>query len=74
VAAYSTRARPGAPVSTPLDWKELITLTSGSLYTLVNVPARLAHLSVDPWAGIIDARPLTRTIGRTQLRSATVAR
>jgi bifunctional non-homologous end joining protein LigD len=61
VAAYSTRARAGAPVSTPLDWEELDTLTSGAFYTLANVPARLAHLSTDPWAEMDEAaRPLVK--------------
>ena len=50
VAAYSTRARPGAPVSVPLAWDELsIDLRSDS-FTLVNLPDRLRRLSKDPWA------------------------
>lgn len=50
VAAFSTRARPGAPVSVPLAWDELsIDLRSDS-FTLVNLPARLHRLPKDPWA------------------------
>ena len=51
VAAYSTRARPGAPVSTPLTWNELDSVPSGSHFTLAAVERRLAKLSRDPWAG-----------------------
>ena len=52
VAPYSTRARPGAPVSTPLSWEELGAQTSANRYTVLNLPQRLARLRKDPWAGI----------------------
>ncbi|MDO8876371.1 MAG: DNA ligase D, partial [Pseudolabrys sp.] len=52
VAPYSTRARPGAPVSVPIDWSELGSLKSASQYTVSNLPARLKRLRKDPWAGI----------------------
>jgi bifunctional non-homologous end joining protein LigD len=52
VAPYSTRARPGAPVSVPIDWSELGTLKSASQYTVRNVMQRLGRLKKDPWAGI----------------------
>lgn len=58
VAAYSTRARPGAPVSTPLGWDELAHVGSGDRYRVDTLPTRLAS-DVDPWRGIRDAaRPL----------------
>ena len=47
VAAFSTRARPGAPVSTPITWDELG--DRRELFTIVNVPRRLAKLRRDPW-------------------------
>ncbi|WP_114948244.1 DNA ligase D [Microvirga calopogonii] len=50
VAAYSTRARAGAPVSTPLTWEELWTVRSGNQYRVSNLAARLSHLQGDPWA------------------------
>jgi bifunctional non-homologous end joining protein LigD len=50
VAAYSTRARAGAPVSTPLAWEELPTIRSGNQYRIDNLAARLSHLQGDPWA------------------------
>lgn len=50
VAPYSTRARPGAPVSMPLSFKELSPDILPNHYTVENVPARLASLDADPWA------------------------
>jgi bifunctional non-homologous end joining protein LigD len=50
VAAYSTRARANAPVSTPLGWDELSPGLAPNHFTVANLPARLAHLSSDPWA------------------------
>jgi bifunctional non-homologous end joining protein LigD len=52
VAPYSTRARPGAPVSVPIDWSELGTLKSANQYTVLDLPARLKRLRKDPWADI----------------------
>jgi DNA ligase D len=50
-SAYSARARPWAPVSTPVRWDEL----SGDLdprdFTVRTVPARFGRIA-DPWAGI----------------------
>jgi bifunctional non-homologous end joining protein LigD len=56
VAPYSTRARPGAPVSVPIEWSELGALKSASQYTVLNVMQRMSRLKKDPWA----------TIGRTR--------
>jgi len=52
VAPFSTRARPGAAVSAPIEWFELGTLKSADQYTVKNLPQRLARLRKDPWAGI----------------------
>ena len=54
VAPYSLRARPGAPVATPLDWVELDKggLRSDS-YTLKNIFRRLGQKG-DPWAGMFE--------------------
>jgi bifunctional non-homologous end joining protein LigD len=52
VAAYSTRARPGAAVSTPITWEELGAQTGADRYTVLNLQQRLAHLRKDPWADI----------------------
>ncbi|WP_103333998.1 DNA ligase D [Pseudotabrizicola formosa] len=50
VAAYSTRARPGAAVSTPLAWTELGPDIGPAHFSLANLPARIAALIADPWA------------------------
>jgi bifunctional non-homologous end joining protein LigD len=52
VAAYSTRARPGAPVSTPIAWSELSPRLTADKFKLGNLRARLARLRRDPWAEI----------------------
>jgi len=49
IAAYSTRSRPGAPVSTPLAWEELDGDVRADTYTIENLPERLESLAADPW-------------------------
>jgi bifunctional non-homologous end joining protein LigD len=56
VAAYSTRAREGAPVSVPLDWDELQRGLKPDQYTVENLPQRLASLKADPWARYFTLR------------------
>jgi bifunctional non-homologous end joining protein LigD len=56
VAAYSTRARAGAPVSVPLRWEELDNDIRSDRYTLRNVRQRLARLRKDPWANFFTSR------------------
>jgi bifunctional non-homologous end joining protein LigD len=51
IAPYSTRARPGAPVSVPISWDELSKITSNH-FNIQNLPGRLLRLREDPWAGI----------------------
>ena len=49
IAAYSTRARAGAPLSVPLAWKELSNDIRSDHFTVANVAERLKGLKVDPW-------------------------
>lgn len=49
VAPYSTRARPGAAVSTPIAWEELEPGIGPAYFTVSNLPARLAAMRTDPW-------------------------
>ncbi|EPE97770.1 DNA ligase D [Rhizobium grahamii] len=55
VAAYSTRARPGAAVSMPLEWTELTEEIGPAYFTVDNAPARLDGLRSDPWADFFAA-------------------
>jgi bifunctional non-homologous end joining protein LigD len=41
IADYAVRARPGAPVATPLEWTELKSLKSASQFTMKDVLKRL---------------------------------
>jgi bifunctional non-homologous end joining protein LigD len=52
VAAYSTRARAGAPVSVPVTWDELGRTKSGNQYTVLTLGKRLSGLRQDPWQSI----------------------
>jgi bifunctional non-homologous end joining protein LigD len=49
VAAYSVRARKGAPVSTPLHWDELGGRMKPASFHAGNVARRLQGLHTDPW-------------------------
>jgi bifunctional non-homologous end joining protein LigD len=65
VAAYSTRARPGAAVSMPLAWQELGPGIGPAYFTVANTPTRLAALEADPWEDFrAAAAPLEVRKGR----------
>lgn len=49
VAPYSTRARPGAPLSMPVRWEELSAGLRPDAFTLRNLPLHLEQSSRDPW-------------------------
>ena len=49
IAAFSTRAKPDAPVSVPLTWTELSPTKPPHRFTVATVPQRLARLRSDPW-------------------------
>jgi bifunctional non-homologous end joining protein LigD len=56
VAAFSTRAKPGAPISRPISWSELSRITSGDQFQLRGVLKRLAAERRDPWPGFAEMR------------------
>ena len=60
IAPYSTRARPGASVATPLSWQELGSLKAANVFTVLNIGKRLSCLRQDPW----------KDMGRIKLKRA----
>ncbi len=57
IADYSVRARPGAPVAAPLEWKELKSLKSASQFTMKDVLARCKGKRPKPAGGIRQSLP-----------------
>ena len=53
IAAYSTRARAGAPVSAPVTWERLARTTGGNEFTVLDLKKRLKD---DAWAEIGKVR------------------
>ena len=51
VAAFSTRAREGAPVSVPVRWDEVTSALDPTGWTVLTLERRLSRRRVDPWAG-----------------------
>jgi bifunctional non-homologous end joining protein LigD len=56
IANYSTRARKGATVATPIRWEELTPRLKPAAFTVLTVPRRLARMSKDPWEGFFTMR------------------
>lgn len=66
VAPYSVRARPGAPVATPLDWEELSDArTRANRWTIKTITRRLER-DGDPWRKIRE-HPASLTRARREL-------
>jgi bifunctional non-homologous end joining protein LigD len=62
VAAYSVRAREGAPVSVPLAWDELSAGLKPERFDLRTTIARLKQQKADPWKGYAERQRLTETM------------
>lgn len=56
IAAFSTRARDGASISTPLTWEELVAGVKPNEFTIRNIAERLRKLKKDPWEGYAETR------------------
>jgi len=69
VTPYSTRARPGAPVSTPLRWDELEPRLRSDRFTVRNLRRRLSSLREDPWAGYGELRQRLPAAGAPEARA-----
>lgn len=60
-AAYSVRARPGATVSAPLEWKEVESTLDPRDFTIETIPARLKR-DGDIWGRLMKKRNSIRTL------------
>jgi bifunctional non-homologous end joining protein LigD len=67
IGAYSTRARPGAPVATPISWEEVGADVRPENFTVKTVPGRLTALKADPWAEIGKVRQSITAATRRKL-------
>jgi len=56
VAPYAARAKPGATVSTPLEWDEVNDKLDPRVFDIRSVPARVDKLG-DPMARLLEVRP-----------------
>ncbi len=56
IAAFSTRARAGAPVSVPLTWDELRTMRDPQVFNVVRMRSRLERQTRDPWKSYWTSR------------------
>ena len=55
-SVYSVRPKAGAPVSTPLRWKEVVPGLDIRRFTLVTVPPRLRRSAADPLLPVLTER------------------
>jgi bifunctional non-homologous end joining protein LigD len=56
VAPYSTRSRPGATVSAPLEWKELTEKLRPDQFNVTSMLERVEKLREDPWKPIFGVK------------------
>ncbi len=56
VAAWSPRARPTAPVSMPVGWRDVTPAFDPSTFTLPTLVTHLSRRRTDPWAGYWTCR------------------
>ncbi len=57
VAPYCVRPRPGAPVSAPLEWREVHEALAISDHTIKSMPQRMAHRKQDPIGDLLTVTP-----------------
>ena len=57
VAPFSVRPLPGAPVSTPLEWREVTPKLDIRKFTIRSVAKRLERMGRDPLRGVLTATP-----------------
>ena len=55
IVPYSTRARPGAPVAMPIEWKEVDGVRPDG-FTVATAPGHVAKRRRDPWGGMAKVK------------------
>ena len=66
---FSVRPLPGAPVSTPLDWREVTKKLDIRAFTIRTVPERMRRRKTDPMHEVLDLVPdLGGVLGRLAAR------
>ncbi len=69
VAPFCVRPLPGAPVSMPLEWKEVNGKLDMSKFTIRTMPKRMEKLGEDPMRPVMTLRPdLAGALGRLAAR------
>jgi bifunctional non-homologous end joining protein LigD len=63
IAAYSTRARAGAPVSAPVSWERLARTDGGNDFSVLDLKKRLKD---DAWAEIGKVRQQLPPLSKRQ--------
>jgi bifunctional non-homologous end joining protein LigD len=56
-APYTVRPLPAAPVSAPLEWREVNKRLRIESHTLKSVPRRMKRLGADPMRPVLDLEP-----------------
>jgi bifunctional non-homologous end joining protein LigD len=66
-APYTARPLPGAPVSMPLRWDEVVPGLHPRQFTALDAPARMERLGTDPFLGVLGEAPeLVTVLSRLQ--------
>ena len=69
VAPYSVRPSPGAPVSMPIEWREVTPKLHNSNFTIANALKRMQKLGKDPVLPVLETKPdLVRVLERLNER------
>jgi bifunctional non-homologous end joining protein LigD len=69
VAPFSVRPLPGAPVSTPLEWREVTAGLEPRAFTMKTVPERMSELGRDPLRPLLETgADLARVLARLGAR------